>query len=524
MPAILVTILDYVFGGMLALITISLIFSSKYAREKFATMLEGYIRGALDAAAIIITPLTSVVSGFIGGLITAVNDAGPGMLSQLEPQFQALAKGQFERIVDQLIAFGESSPDNAVQMASLGLALAFGQGASSAGVTAAFEAIFPEKLNTLNAAGPIFSQMAGFEEIAKAAREPLYDAAFGQSLKYHFRSLFKPELPDEHDAVLWNSRRLLKDGQLKKVFDASGLKTEFEEAYITSAYRAVSPFVVARGTSTGAIGDDDLRDILKFDGYRDVDIERLIAAFKAVAVDPYRRAALSQFVSAAERGFFSGPAIDDELASFNLPPGADNWVKREIAYRRILQLGALYEKSVSEGYKYQQVSDSEYIPDMENIGLNQADAAARYSIDSIVSRGRAAIAAQRDAARLAKAQQNAELRTLSYQYVTGVIDEIAYTAGIATLGLDPVIAAARIELDTARREAAQVDVFGKIVNRTDAPLLREKVAATEEQVLKKLITPNEGYAALQSYGIPDANARALTAKWEAEAVKIAITP
>lgn len=486
--------------------------------------LRNFTRAVASTSIELSTQLAPELRTLLQTMITLVEQNGPILLKEIEPVFGALAAHNFNQLDDLLKGEGTSEPDRAVNAAAVAIAKAFGFGASSAGITALFESIFPEKLNALNAAGPIFAGMAGFEEIAGAVRKPLYDAAFGQSLKYYYRAQFKPELPDEANAVLWNARGLLKDGQLDRIFQYSGLKSEFEEAFKLSAYRAVSPFVVARATSTGDMKEDDLIDILKFNGYRDKDIHRLIAAFEAVAVEPYRKAALAQFVAAAERGLYTDTALDSELASFKLPKGADNWVKREIAYRRLLQLTNLYEKSVSEGYKYQQVTDSEYIPDMETIGLNPADAAARYAIDSIVSRGRAAIAAQRDAARLARERETAELRRLSYQYIEGLIDEPIYVAGIASLGLDPVIAAARIELDTARREAAQVDVFGKIVNRHDAPLLREKVAATEEQVLKKLLTPGEGLAALASYGIPDANARALVAKWEAEALKTAITP
>ena len=134
---------------------------------------------------------------------------------------------------------GESTPDNAVATATAAMGEAYGFGMASAATTAFFEACLPEKLNVLNGAGPLLAKMAGFDEIAAAVRDPLYHNAFGRALDYHFRSIFKPELPNEGDAVEWHSRGLLTDDQLRTIFNYSGLKTEYETPFITSAYRAV---------------------------------------------------------------------------------------------------------------------------------------------------------------------------------------------------------------------------------------------------------------------------------------------
>ena len=133
------------------------------------------------------------------------------MIADVRAAVAPLAATLVQTSSDNLIAGGASTPDNAIKQAADAFAAAFGFGISSAVVTAAFEAVFPEKLNTLNGAGPMLAQMAGFKEVAQQVLEPLYANAFGRSLEYKYRSIFKPELPDESDAVTWHARRLLTD-------------------------------------------------------------------------------------------------------------------------------------------------------------------------------------------------------------------------------------------------------------------------------------------------------------------------
>lgn len=450
--------------------------------------------------------------------------AGGSMLDIPRGALAEAARNEFAATESVLSSAGESTADNALDAAAKAIGEAFGFGIGSAAVTAAFESVFPERLNTLNGIGPMLSQMAGFEEVAKAVREPLYKTAFGQSLEYYYRAKFKPELPSERDAILWHSRELLTDVQLKKVFEASGLKTEYEAAFIQSAYRAVSPFILARAAETGAISDNDLRDVLTFGGYRKVDQERLIVAFREAALQPFRSQATSAFMSAAERGLYSGPDVDAELDALGVLEEARPFVKRTIAYRRLQELADLYRKSISDAYKYGQITDAQYVPLLENGGLNEADAAAHYDIDSIVLHGKEAAAAKKAEARLEAQRTRAALQALMVQFQKGIIDASALTLGLATSGIDPQVAASLVQLATARKAANQVFVFGLELDRDKAVLLREKVAAVEADVKAKQMTADAALMTLASFGIPQANAEALVANWAATAYKQVLTP
>ena len=493
-------------------------------KERIGWLLRNIVEASIDVAAPLLGAVESQLVGVAQRYVNAATSNGGEIAAVVREPVAGLVRTELRDVESALKAIGESTADNSSATAAAAMANAFGFGMSSAVVTAVFEAAFPEKLNSLNGAGPMLAKMAGFDEVAKAVREPLYEAAFGQSLKYHYRSIFKPELPSEKDAVTWHSRGLLTDDQLRAIFNFSGLKPEYETAFITSAYRPVSPFILARAASTGAISNADLRDAMVFNGMRPADIERMITALDDLAVDPYRKQALAAFVSAAERGLYSGPDIDAELDALNVIPAARPYLEKAIAYKRLETLADLYRKSISDAYKYGQVSDAQYVPLLEQGGLNQADAAAHYEIDSIVLKGKEAASAARAAAKLDGERTRAAVQAAMEQYRDGVIDAPGLALALAAAGLDPQIGASLVALAVARANASAVYVFGLRLTRDKAILLREKVAAIAEDVKKKLMDATAALDTLASFGIPRANAAALVAAWTAQGFKQVLTP
>src|SRR5216684_1477317 len=270
--------------GAIALVAglFELLFDPK-GSQRVGNLLGNIIRGTFAVASPVLSEFEAALAPVGQAILTSLNSNGSSIVNIFKDPAAAVAKTAFTDAAAALSSVSESTADNAVDQASAAMGNAFGFGLSSAAVSAAFEAAFPEKLNTLNGIGPMLAQMAGFEEVAAAVRGPLYDAAFGRSLQYHFRSKFKPELPREFDAVLWHARRLLTEDQLKEIFDKSGLKAEYESPFITSAYRAVAPFIISRAAAAGAMPHDDLEDVLEFNGFRPVDVARLLDAFAALA-------------------------------------------------------------------------------------------------------------------------------------------------------------------------------------------------------------------------------------------------
>ena len=186
-------------GRSVALLTatiaiFTLIFDPK-GSEKVGHLIGNIIRSVFQVATPILADVEKLLAPVAQSFVDSVNANGGAVANIFRDPAKLLATTAFNDAAGDLIAGGESTTDNAVRQATSAIGEAFAFGAGSAAVTAAFEAVFPEKLNTLNFAGPLFAKMAGFDEVAAAVRQPLYEAAFGRSLQYHYRSTFKPDLP-----------------------------------------------------------------------------------------------------------------------------------------------------------------------------------------------------------------------------------------------------------------------------------------------------------------------------------------
>lgn len=488
-------------------------------KAQLTNWVKTWILAALSGAATLLADAEPLLQPIVAAFVAGFNRLGGPIASEIRAPIAAVARTVLSTSAAGLTSSGESTPDNALQMASDAMADAFGFGVSSAGVAAAFEAAFPEKLNVLNGVAPMLAKMAGFDEVAAAVRDPLYENAFGRSLQYHFRSVFKPDLPSEQDAVLWHSRRLDKGWTLKEIFDYSGLKSKYEEAFITSAYRSVQPRAIATAIQDTPFPRTEMQQLLEFGGYRDQDIALMLDAFEGASTRNVRNQYLSAITTAAERGTLTPAEVDSALTDLNFSPQAKNWVALTIATRKLEQLAELYRKSISEAYHYSLITDAQYVPALEAIGIAAADANAHYAVDSEKKLGQQLAADARAAARLAAQVTRAEAKAAFENYAAHNIDDVALAAALAVAGLPAQVIPWAVDVAALRRQSSLRMVFGKLVTANDAVLLREQVAAIKEQVIKKLLDIPTARLQLENFGIPPTNAQDLVATWAAQALK-----
>jgi hypothetical protein len=488
-------------------------------RAMVANWIANWTHAGFDAAVPVLNALENTLEPLAAAFVKAFQQFGGPIATDVQGALAPIVRAGFTASESGLTAHGASTPDNAAAMAADAMVDAFGFGISSAAVTAAFEAVFPEKLNVLNGAGPMLANLAGFEEISAAVRRPLYENAFGKSLEYHYRAAFRPELPDEFDAVLWHGRGLLSDAQLRDIFHFSGLKPEYENAFIQSGYRAVQPRALATAIQDTPFPRAEMQDLLKFNGYRDHDIQLMLDAFEGASTRNVRNQFLSATVTAAERGTLTPAEVDSALADLNFSDQAKHWVRLTIATRKLEQLAELYRKSISEAYKFSLITDAQYVPALEAIGIAAADANAHYAIDSEAKFGHEAAAAARAAARLAAETTRAAAAAALANYHSHNIDELALTAALAAAGVPAPVIPWAVDLAIVRRQASMRIVYGKEVRNQDAVLLREQVDAVKEQVIKKLLDTTSARTQLLNFGIPATNVEDLLARWAAQALK-----
>jgi hypothetical protein len=97
--------------------------------------------------------------------------------------------------------------------------------------------------------------------------------------------------------------------------------------------------------------------------------------------------------------------------------------------------------------------------------------------------------------------------------------EAALLAELIAAGLDPQLAGIAVSIAQLKRTGPTMFLYGVVLPRSEAAILREKVAALEAQLKKGLVTDLETHKALLALGIPAPDAQALLSLWAAEKVK-----
>jgi len=499
-----------------AVISGYLIFT-KDGRASVGWLLNNLVGGAIENAKPLLDELAPSLQSLASTVRDAFNTHGSGIVTTIGGDFQAVARTALQTQRGALASLGESTPDNALDAAAEAFTVAFGAGLTSAGVAALFESLFPEKLNTLNGVAPMLAKMAGFDEVAAEVIGPLYNAAFGKSLEYKYRSQFKPDYAKEPDAVRWHARRLLSDADLAEVFGVSGLKAKYETPFIASAYNPVSPRALATAFVDVNFPTAQVQAMMQFAGNRDADIAVMLEAFAERSTQNVRNQYLAALLTASEQGAMTQADLDSALTNLNFSDDAKGFVQLTVATKKLQQLDTLYRKSISEAYEYGLIADADYVPHLEAIGIAQADAEAHYAVDSIKKQGKAAIAAEKAAAQAEAKLERAGIASAVAQYRAGTLDDAGLALSLAAAGLSAPLIAYAVSIQSARRAGALRLVYGQLLAPAAAEVLRGQVAAIAEQVYKKLLDPAVAIGQLAQLGVPGPNREAIVAKAAAEA-------
>lgn len=471
-----------------------------------------YVNEALDFAE---PKLSGVANAFVNG----IENNGGTLKKDLEAPFAKLAKDAFTAVADNLEAKRNIKPDEWKDIAGDAIGDAFGFGLASHAVAIAYEAVFPEKLNCLNGIGPMLATLSGFEEVSKATLGPILQAGISTPATYDANSKFRAKLPNLQLAADLHSRGLIDHVQLELLAAYEGMNADYVAAIREGAYHGINPRQLLRALDLGVLSDAEIQDELSFSGLRPASIDRMKRIAHELALQPYKQQALNTIKNAYERGTISDADFSSLLAEFNLPDGADHFIQLEIAHRKLEQLAELYRKSVTEAYQYGEITDADYVPRLEAIGIATPDAEAHYAIDSIKKRGRDAQAAARLETKLAREAQSAQRQAAQRDYLAGRINAAGLTAALIAIGEPIGLVEGQVALSTARLAGTRRRVYNLLLPEADAVLLKQQIAAVNEQATKKLITPETARAQLRALGLSPAFAEALAAKWAAQDTK-----
>jgi hypothetical protein len=397
-------------------------------------------------------------------------------------------------------------------------AIGAGVGAHLAAVSA--EMIFPTKNLGFGQLAALMAELAGFREIMAGIIGPEVKQAVSTPHTYKVNATARAVQPDLATASDLHARRLISDADYATLAGYQGITRKYENTIRDAARRGINARQLLRVLDFGILSDAEIRDELQYAGLRDASIDRMVRAARALAVIPYQQKALATATQAYERGAIQEAELDDLIAHMYIPDGADEYIKLDAHYRKLLQLTDLFEKSVSAAYEFGQLSDADYISQLEAAGIAPADAQARYALDSSKLRGKAAAREARAEQKFVDENRRRQVEVAKQQYLSGNIDAAALAALLAAAGEPPNLVEADVQLTELRRNAKRVHVYNLALDRTAANLLRAEVSALEEQTIKGLLDPEQARARLEALGLNSNWAQALSAKWAAQKFKI----
>lgn len=490
------------FAAVVAIIgLLELIFDPK-GKEKVGNFLANVVGGGLGVVSALVTTLSPQLATVGTDIKNALVSSGGPLLTSLSGDFQGFAATLLNTHRGVFASLGESTPANAIDTAALALTTAFGAGLASHAVTLGFEALLPEKLNTFNAFGPAIAELAGFAEVTGEVLGPLYKNAFGKSAEYFYRGKYKPEYPDETDAVLWHARGLLDDTQLDEIFQVSGLKQKYEPAFLTSAYHSISPFVMIRLLEAGVFDVATAKDELTFAGIRPKSQQRMIDGAAYLVADPYRK----QVVASLETEYANGLIDDADLQSLAAGTRHTNDIDKLTLQRAQLQRHIKLSGELEAAYLALGltglIDEQAYAALLAGLPMTQDAINAKVAVLDARLKANTQKKLLAAEATLERQTLAVERRTAMRNYASGIIDEWALAVALIATGLTAVQVAAWVDLAVLQKKGTIRFVYGLEKTPADAQLLRERVASLLDQ-RKKMLIDDAGFTAqLQALGIP----------------------
>ena len=148
--------------------------------------------------------------------------------------------------------------------------------------------------------------------------------------------------------------------------------------------------------------------------------------------------------------------LGQSLTQANLTQDQQTWIQLTVATRKLEQLAELYRKSHQRGLRYGTITDAQYVPSLEAIGIGAADAQAHYAVDSIAKQGKAAIAAVKPPTRLERSECAPPARPRSRAIARARLTPCALEAALLAAGYDPVVAGFAVTLETLKQEGIEL--------------------------------------------------------------------
>lgn len=504
-----------VIGLVLILLSYYALFTPK-GRDKFEWFLKNFIGATLAVAGPIATTFSSSLLEIVNAFVTAISSSGGPLKAALTEPFKQVASATFDSVSGDLTSGGVVKPEDWPARARSAMETAYSTGLAASGVAAAFEALFPERLNVLNGIAPMMGTMSGFEEVTAAWLRPTLRAAIGQPAQYDANARTRSLLPDQGRALEMFARRVITAAQRDQLMAYAGMNPDWVGRVNEIAYRPLSPFIIAAGFQNADIDEAALRSAFEYMGTRPPDVPLGIKAIETRALAGVR----TQYVAEAMSAYAAGVVGDDELDSIFADAGwgkeASALAKKRALIARRVTLAKEVETQVGQLVAVGAMTPDEGTHQLTAAGLQPWQVNLKIELattKAAVARAKATATAEKKL-ELKRQSKSAELAVANFR--SGITDAAGLAAELFAAGIDPAIVATTVAAQEAIRAGRLKLVYGQLLSPQKAKILTEQVAAVESQLKKQLISDQQALSNLEVLNVDALERQALLSRWMAE--------
>lgn len=483
--------------------------------QRVANFISNIVRSSLQIATPLLNDLEKDLQPIVTAFASSISANGSGLRTAIAVPLQAFAKDALQAATAELETRRNVKPSDWADIAGVAFSDAVEFGLGSFAVTAAFESLFPERLNTLNSLGPMLATLSGFEEITRAALGPVLYAGISQPARYDANSKFRSLMPSLMDARIMYARGKITPAQFQQLAAYAGLAGEWVPATEAVSFRPMSPFFVANAFVDQPLDPNVLTPMFVDMGLSPQNQQVAMAAIRNRSLQQVRTQYESEAIKAYEQGVLSDAELDEVFDALGWSTEARQLARSRALLTRRETLGKEVETQIKMLVSAGLMDGQTALQQLEAAGVQAWKAQLVVTLAETVALMRAQKAELKAEQQLAIKEQRNSARTLLLQFEQGNIDATALAAGLTLLGLDPTLSTTMVNLAETQRNGRAQYLWGKLLQPAAAKLLRERVAAIGDQVKKELITWQAAYAELQGLGIDVADANAIIAQWAA---------
>jgi hypothetical protein len=232
-----------------------------------------------------------------------------------------------------------------------------------------------------------------------------------------------------------------------------------------------------------------------------------------------RNSYISEALTAYQKGVMPDHELNDILDSVGWSKEAKKFVTDRAALARRVTLAQKVEQQITQLVAQGLLEPETGLRHMEAAGIQEWYA----NLEITLATTKAELIAARKEATEELRQEHARQRNLTRaavaEYQAGRANAAELSAALHLIGLDNTTAASIVALEEALRAGRVKLTYGQLLGPEDSAVLKERVAAIEQQTKDNLISLATARNQLQALKVPTDEIHALMARWAAQLKK-----